>query len=371
MKIGILTYHRAHNFGAVLQAYALQEQLKKTGNEVKVIDYRPEYLRPNMPKLKKWMFTHGRAWETIKKYFRVTRKEQKSYYKYYNFINRYFDLSEACDDVADLSSIVKGFDLLVLGSDQIWNSEFNGNDVSWFGDIEGYNGEIVTYAVSAGESISDYTSNVLRRMINRYKAISVREPFLAETLMKELKPLTDIKIVLDPSIMIDPSAWEKFCKKPNSLGKYVLVYQARKSVSIFHIAIKIAKELDAEVISVDFWENSFRKDVRHIIASPSEFVSLIYNAECVVTTSFHGTAFSVILNRPFYYIALNDGADGRAKSLLDQTGLSDRLINENSMFSYEAKDFERANNIINNMRIESQSYLNSLIQSSIIKNDEN
>ena len=361
MKIGILTFHRAHNFGAVLQAYALQEQLRKTGNEVNVIDYRPEYLRPDMPKLKKWMFTHGRAWETIKKYFRVTRKEQISYNKYFNFINRYFKLSEACDNNADLSSVVKGFDLVILGSDQIWNSCFNGNDVSWFGDIEGYNGVIATYAVSSGENISDDTFNVLKRMITRYKAISVREPFLAEMLINELKPLTDVKIVLDPSIMVDPSVWTKFCKKPSSPGKYVLVYQARKSASIYKIATKIAKELNAEVVSVDFWDNSFRKDVRHVIASPSEFVSLILFAECVVTTSFHGTAFSVILNRPFYYIALHDGADGRVRNLLDKIGLSDRLIDEKNKFRYEAVDFERTNHIINDMRIESQSFLHILI----------
>ena len=81
MKVGILTFHAAHNFGAMLQAYALQEQMRINGHEPWIINYIPEYIASKRPTLQKWMFTHGRALQTIKYYFKIMRKAKKSYDK--------------------------------------------------------------------------------------------------------------------------------------------------------------------------------------------------------------------------------------------------------------------------------------------------
>lgn len=128
MKIGILTFHCAHNFGAVLQAFALQSQLQLMGYDTKIIDYRPKYLNQGYPQLRYWMFTHGRAWNTIKRYFKKTRKEQKSYKKYASFEKKYISLTNKCNTSNKLSEIVNTFDYLILGSDQIWNEKFNGSE---------------------------------------------------------------------------------------------------------------------------------------------------------------------------------------------------------------------------------------------------
>lgn len=360
MKIGILTFHSAHNFGAMLQAYALQEQIKMNGHEVWIINYRPNYMSKKRPALQKWMFTHGRALDTIKRYFSITRKEQKSYDKYENFVNSYMNLTETCQTYIELSGICNKFDCIVLGSDQIWNSNFNGNDSVWFGEVLKFRGNFILYAVSSGnKKLDEETKKLLQKNLHNFSAISVRENNLALQISEIVSRYSNVSTVLDPSLMVNPEIWKKW-QDPIRTDKYVVTYQARQDENVFRIAKEIANQVSygCKIVSVDFWENSFRKGVENAVISPDEFVSLINNAQCVVTTSFHGTAFSIVCNTPFYTIRLNDGADGRSEELLSKLNLLDRMIDKSASPMFVELVYEHYKSKLDELRSASQDFLN-------------
>ena len=357
MKIGILTFHCAHNFGAVLQAFALQSQLQLMGYDVEIINYRPKYLDRGFPKLHKWMFSIGNLKNTIFRYFRIIRKEQKSYIKYGLFEKRYLKLSDLCQNKDDIAKIIDNLDCLILGSDQIWNEKFNGNDDIWLGNFQHFKGKIITYAASAGNNeFSDDWRSKIEKALHKYASISVRESFLIPKLQNIIGNNINIKTVLDPTLMVKPEIWNKF--KDNDYNyRYILCYQARRSDDIYRIAKNLANQLKAKVISVDFWDNSFNSNITNAIVSPNEFVSMIKNAQCVVTTSFHGTAFSIICEKPFYTLKLHDDGDGRIENLLNLLGLTDRMIDKSSSPQFSECNYKTANDKLSYLRNLSQEYL--------------
>ena len=348
----------------MLQAYALQELIKNSGHEVWIVDYRPSYMKRSRPCLKRWMFTHGRALSTIKRYFKITRKEQKSYDKYEDFIQSYMNLTNVCHTDIDLSRACCNFDYIILGSDQIWNSKFNGNDPVWFGNIPNFKGKYILYAVSSGnKKINGKFKNLLLQNIQKYSAMSVRESDLIMEISEIIPDTIDVPVVLDPSLMVNPEIWKKW-QKPVRTDKYVMTYQARQDENVFRIAKELANQIShgCKIISVDFWENSFRKGIENAIISPAEFVSLINNAQCVVTTSFHGTAFSIICHTPFYTIRLNDGADGRSEELLGKLDLLDRMLDRDTSPILTKLEIERFKQNLNELRYNSQKFLEKSLQ---------
>ena len=362
MKVGILTFHAAHNFGAMLQAYALQEQIRINGHEPWIINYVPEYIASKRPTLQKWMFTHGRALQTIKYYFKIMRKAKKSYDKYKYFAHEYMKLTNICNIREDLSSICRYFDCIILGSDQIWNIKFNGKDSVWFGDIEGFKGKLILYAASAGDKVLDKDiKNILQKKIYDFSAISVRESHLAQQI-SNIETKLKISVVLDPSLMVDPKIWHKW-QIPIRTDKYIVTYQAREDENVFRIATEISNQIghECKILNVDFWNSSFRKGVEKAIVSPSEFISLIHNSQCVITTSFHGTAFSIINEVPFYTLYLNDGADGRSEELLNKLGLTERMVDKTASPQFTSINYNLVNKKLNILRSASQDFLKASI----------
>ena len=166
----------------------------------------------------------------------------------------------------------------------------------------------------------------------------------------------NIDVVLDPSLMVDEHIWEKW-QKPLINEKYILVYQARQDDCVYRIANDIAIQLNAKVFTVDFYNNNYKFGAKLKVVSPAGFVSLVRNAQCVVTTSFHGTAFSIINKTPFYTLRLNDGADERSYNLLSSIGLNDRFIDKNSTIQFTSVNFDIPNKKLSELRKQSQLFL--------------
>lgn len=360
MKIGILTFHCAYNFGAMLQCYALQEHLRMMEHDVVVINYRPVYLGSKMPKFHIVRSIISPHVCSLSK----TAKFRKSYRKFREFEEKYFNLTNICKTSDDIQSVSQSLDYVIFGSDQIWNAGINRNDLVWYGQGLKANGgkvKFISYAASAGDAVFDRSQEInLVKYLSDFEAVSVREYQLKDKLSR-LLPNKKVDLVLDPTLMVDKSIWNKW-SKPVLGYKYILVYQARKGNNVYQIAQKLSRELNAKIVTFEIDNNKFSFDCEQIVASPSEFVSLINNAECVLTTSFHGTAFSIITNTPFYTIRLNDGADGRNESLLKMLGLTDRFIDDNADLDFSLVDFKNANNILDNQRKQSQLFLNECIQ---------
>lgn len=324
MKIGINTFHCAHNYGAVLQAYGLQEYLRSLGAEVYIIDYRPKYLtRPYHPlNIRLWLAKS--LSKTLKKFFTefvlywVRRRR-------YNAFNKFIiDRLNLYPYTAELD--YSEFDAIFLGSDQIWNPRISGGNFDKFFFGEGAKCKVISYAASMGaEELTDYQKTYYTDNLHKLTEIGVRE----DSLNKLLQPLTKKRIytTIDPTLLAGRDIFENIAKNPNIKKPYILVYEVASYPETLRMAQHIATQIDAEIV---YLMSSFRSaknlSIKDLDASPDEFVGYIKNAACVVTTSFHGTAFSIIFNRPFYTIRQNNKADTRAHSLLNRIGLLDRFV---------------------------------------------
>lgn len=358
MKIGILTFHCAHNYGAVLQCYALQETLKAMGHEVEVIDYRPKFL---LIPYKIWDI---HRYKTNNSFFKRLILECLTFYKRFiryiafnSFIKRRLNLTEE-------QSIPSSFDIYIMGSDQIWNPVITkGFHKPYFGyfDFPKESKKYIAYAASMEVSSLDKSAeDFFTKALDNFNAISVREKVLADL----LQPLTSRKIetVLDPTLLIDTAIWHAIAKQPSENCKYVLVYQVRYNINTIEIAQNIAKQIRAKVVEVTAGVNwKYRENV-YQCCSPEEFLGWIKYASCIVTTSFHGTAFSIIFNRPFYCIKLEKG-DTRSASLLQELGLKNRMITQTLYPHFRTIDYQIANVTLADLQNKSYQYLNSSLNS--------
>ena len=346
MKIGIFTFHRAHNYGAMLQAYALQEFLSSKGHDAEIVDYRPDYIENTyavFPKLSYaksktllrnlWIWLH---WPFYALMFPAKIFRRRVFEK---FISEHFRLSgefPACMKTA-------GYDAVAFGSDQIWNFNISGlkpDKVYWGAEFIPAGTLKFSYAASAGA----YTKRIaqtesLGELLDGLDAISVRENDLAE----QLRPLSKkpITTVLDPTLLASPTLWERLAQNPNEKEKYLLVYEVYHTRATLAIARRLARELNLKIVRV--WagyrpENPLSTETQ---TSVQRFLGLIKNASCVVTTSFHAVVFSAIFKRDFYYVSDNNSSENRVVQILDVLGLSDRIAPADKKPVFSSIDWEK------------------------------
>lgn len=364
MRIGILTFHCAHNYGAVLQCYALQAYLKSLGHDVVVIDYRPEYLKAPyavLPKLRNKKLAV--KIKTLIVYSLTFYVRLRRYYKFSKFINRELQLSEPIKDKSDIENC--NCDLYIIGSDQVWNPKItDGFDDFYFGYFK-TSSKIITYAVSLGmSSLTEPQKKYLERALSNFEAISVRESNMIDL----LHPLTDKKIqqVIDPTMLLNVSIWQNMVSlKPVERQKYVLVYQVAQNSSVYRIAKHIAEQLGAKVVEIAAWHSCrFRKGYKQTLG-PKCFLSYFSQAECVVTSSFHGAVFSLIFERPFYVVdisSMHSGANERLKSILELLQLKDRYIPETWAEKYHEINYKKIRTLRKEYMAEAEEFLQDALQ---------
>lgn len=353
MRIGILTFHCAHNYGAVLQCYATQEFLRSMGYDVNVINYRPKYLlEPYKLFNRKRILSKNplRMFKNIIKEIIIFGIRLKRWYGFEKFINRNLILSE----IVTKGSIPSNYDIYIVGSDQIWNPKITkGFDGIYFCNFSFEKGhkKYISYAASMeSNKLDEDAVNYCGFHLKKFDAISVRERELLEL----LQPLVNkpIEHVLDPTLLVPPQIWNRFLSNKNK-DRYVVVYQVRGNKNTIRIAQHIANQIGAKIKILAAWPQIRIKDT-YQTATPDSFINTIKNAACVVTTSFHGSAFAIIFNRPFYTVNLNDGEDSRSSSLLKSLDLSDRMIGINDLPIFSLIDFKPINQKLDVLRRESQ-----------------
>ena len=232
------------------------------------------------------------------------------------------------------------FNAIILGSDQIWNPKITGGHFD--DDFFGFNAKckVISYAASSRfVSLSEEQKAYLKSRLEKIDSISVRESSLKSLLQPLInKPIIN---VIDPSLLPDVNEYNQLCTPVKEKRPYVLVYEIKRNLDTLRIAREIAKLLGIEVIelvacaSPRFYGKSFRME-----AGPMDFLSYIKNAECVVTTSFHGMALSLKFQKNFYSLRQGTDADLRAESLLSKLGLLSRFIPlDSSVTSYSQLDY--------------------------------
>ncbi len=347
MKIGILTFHRAHNYGAILQAYALQEVLTSRGHYVEFIDYKS----PHLLRIYKWFswkrFIHKDIAISIKE-LKLLPKRKMRYDRFQHFIQDKLVLSKH-------SYNLQSYDAVIIGSDQVWNTTLTfGFDPMYWGDWNHHHTVVASYAASMEDIIAPNKKSGITRFLKNFDYISVREKDIKE----QLKPLTNkpIDVVVDPTLLLNREKWLDLGGKPLIEHDYILLYQVRNNNVALDIAHKIAAELKIKLVCLSA-RIDLCNDKVSISSGPLEFLNLFRHAKFVVCTSFHGTVFSIVYHVPFFSVILNDGKDARVINLLSQAGLSERGISEYTNHSLSPINWEHVDEYIEKVRQKSMDYL--------------
>ena len=330
MKAGIITIHRASNYGAVLQAYALKEFIKKLGYEVDLIDYRCAAIEDMYRNMFGDMFSFKSKVKNLLTW--SIQKERNR--KFEVFINKDLCCTEAtsCFSQEQLEECNNKYDVFISGSDQIWNPFCTGNDKHYFLDFVRDNKKKYSYAASFGTAKQDFIENSsYKNLLGMYKKISVRE-YQGQEVVKEMTG-KDALVHLDPTFLLDRKEWIEKASSVNVENRrpYVLVYSIAMPKSIEKLALRYAEKNKVDVKYITL-SNLFtlKNRKKTIICSPIEFLNYIMNAECVITNSFHGIAFSIIFNKKFYVEknANPNHDNSRLENILTCLGLQDRFVSD-------------------------------------------
>ena len=328
MKIAIITFHRALNYGAVLQAWALQTAISQLGCDVQILDYRNEWMESYSGIFN--TFGKEKTVKTVLSAIRNTPIRFKRVYKYRKFIKKYLFLSKRLFQ-KDLHNIENHFDTFITGSDQVWNDFLTNFDEAYFLSFVKDKEKKFSYAASFGFSeFPNKLKNEYKYRLRSFNKISVRED-RGIYLVKEACS-KDATLCVDPTLLLEKSQWKSLLHSVHR-KKYLLVYSLNPIVHLMDYADFLAEKQDLQICYIcnewkNIWDYRGNKRVRHIVApSPRDFISLINNAEYVLTNSFHGTVFSLIFHTKFYsetdyIIKKND----RINSLLSNIGLKSRII---------------------------------------------
>ena len=328
-KIGILTYHFVLNYGAVMQAWALQEYLKKRGHHVELIDYRPSHLErggsfyfpKNIKLLKMNLIKAVIKLRSIFNFF--SRQARLKETKFLAFQNNYLDLSKkTLREFKCLKESCCDYDIFLCGSDQIWNSSnHSGIDEAYFFGFLPEDSTTVSYAASFGRSFieKDY-KNQVAHLLKSFNSISVRE-LSGVKLVNELTG-KNAQCVLDPTLLLGEEILNLVdLKVPNK--DFIFSYALRSKDTVNLTNDYISRKLNLDLIS----DKSLK--TKKYALSPLEWVSHIKGSSFVVTNSYHGTLFSLIFKKPFIFVALSGAKSSyneRAISLLGELGLMSRVL---------------------------------------------
>lgn len=373
MKVGILTFHGSHNHGSVLQAYATQKTVEKLGYDTEIINFRMESQKMYYSLYPRGYGMRLLGQDLLMLPFHIKRRNRAD--KFESFIKRMNLSGPEMKNREELQSIVDRYDIYIAGSDQIWSNRIpelirSNEDYTgvYFFDFATNDKPRIAYASSVGE----ITYNELlgkQIWLEKFCSISTREQYGVELLKRIVNK--DIELVLDPTFLLNKNQWSSISGKKRLIEEpYIFLYSLhglKHGIKWGKTLAEFGKRTGFRIVAVSPFFPITVPGIRNIIdAGPLDFLNLVKNAELVFTDSFHGTAFSINMNKPFYsYIGKNTGdnrklgimkcfgLEGRAlESLEDIVGITDYKLNYNEY-----------NQLIDNSREKSREWLRSNLRS--------
>ncbi|WP_177560835.1 polysaccharide pyruvyl transferase family protein [uncultured Phascolarctobacterium sp.] len=368
MKIGILTYSKANNFGAMMQAMALKHTLEERYKaDVSFVNYYSVLQENNDGlKLKNCNVTQF-AKQIIRMPFRKhirTRIQKFSDFRDWYFVFTSKKMNEYTSQEELVEEFDK-FDVVIVGSDQVWNVANDGFTTVYYLPFK-LKALKITYAASIGvsqvENLKEYSA-----CMDDFCLLSTREEN-AKKILEECTHKT-VDVVLDPTLLVDSAFYDTLlkdykCEYFAAKEMYMLaVFYGRKNLSKFRkSAEKLAQKfsLPLKIINVNFGVAAYAPNLIND-AGPLDFLSLIKNAECVCTNSFHNMAFALIYNRPFYVFEDN-ALDVRKVGILKILKLQDRIIYGDDISSIKKLDcdFEESKLILDKLKLQSFVFLDKV-----------
>jgi len=389
-RVAIITmFYGSTNYGGVLQAYALYTIVKSLGFECEIIQYAQSIVKASLKSvvLKKYkgkgisintfleiladcyrylviIKTNLRV--RVSKKYMLNQKLKLRINSFSEFTSKHLRISPIYtkDTIENANSI---YDIFICGSDQIWNKGF---DSAYFLDFVSNDKPKIAYAPSiSANQLTKEQINYMQPLLDKFTALSVREIEPREILNKAINK--DVKWVLDPTLLLSAEYWQSISSSYPINRPYILCYILGSRRDNWNYILKLMKIIDLPIVTFPFVAGNTlvgisNGDVQVFDAGPSEFLSLVRNAEYVITDSFHGLVFSIIFEKKFIILNRNvetteTMTDSRIATLLELSGLENRLIH-NSLYAditllKEEIDYEKIRPRIEAMREESLQFL--------------
>lgn len=319
-----ITFHKAINYGAVLQTYALQQAILKFGINNEVLNYSSEFIDKQYKLIKT---------SSIKSFIKSIIILPSFYYKKKKFVKFIIEHVKTTEKIEkeELKNFADRYDVYITGSDQVWNYELIGKDGAYLLDFVKDNNKKNAYAASFGvNKIPNILFSWYKNGLKDFSTILLREK-TGLTLLDNLIH-KKAKVVLDPVFLLDKKSWSSitgYTKFDNMINEYILIYMATPSIKIF--ADRLSKKYNLKIIHItDFLLNwKIRIGTLEKEASPEDFVSAIKNAKFVITSSFHGIVLSIIFNKNFFVDTMYEkkiSTSSRQKDILKLLEVGDREV---------------------------------------------
>lgn len=361
-KIGIITLFGYHNYGNRLQNYAVQHILEKLGFEVESIKNKTA---APVKKLSKLQRIYKNKNNLVKK---ITEKLSNVKYKKLNerriirfeeFTKKNIKETPFCISNNNIpKTLDEEYDFFITGSDQVWNPFQRGTEIEFL--MFASQKKRISFSASIGTSfIPEERKEFYTKALNQMASISVRENE-AQEIVENLTQRTDIEILLDPTMLLSKEEWinitTKHAVKPY---KYILVYfLGEKTKEYKNFIDKTSRDNNFKII--ELLNPKYEED---FLTDPAEFVELINNASLICTDSFHGAAFSILLNK--YFLIFNRSEDSQASmnsrlnTLLKKFKLENRYWSNNydKKKIFENIDYKKINELLETEKIKAHEFL--------------
>lgn len=332
MKIGILTFHRATNCGAALQALSLKLFLERKGHEV-------GFVANSVGEAQRWFPV--RAADTMSERIKSIARSMAMNFCSFRCLDLTIDRFRAFRKKCLPEVRVEDCDLLVIGSDQVWRRDLTGAESGLFlGESTPRGIPIIVYAASFGDgAFAEMNVKGVIRLAVQCHAVSVREQYAAECILKSTG--REVAVVADPTLLLEPNDYSEFVAHTTLRKPYLFAYAVHATPFFVQTAKMMAKRLGLAIVMVAACQLSRWRAPSGLTygVSPDRMLGYMQRAQCVVASSFHGTALALLYRKPFVCLCESRVcAKSRQKELLVRIGEESRVV----MPQTSIGDIERA-----------------------------
>lgn len=371
ISVGIITMHRPDNYGSYLQTFATFKYIQDLGYQVKVIDYAyPTDYHKNLlkdskvPNKRHMSFIHKKASGILRRLIGIDEHEHQT--KMHNFYVNNLDFTETYHTAEELRTNPPCFDIYLTGSDQVWNPEYTGKDTSFL--LSWVPEGRIKLAFSSSFAVKILSEDLKQLYIDnlrQYKHISVREH-------SDILQCMGIsgRVTLDPTFLFNKIQWMSITSsQPIVKGNYILCYLLGYKFDPYPFAYKlidkVRKLTKYKVVVIDGDPYDTLRGYKIMGGlGPTDFINLFAFSSFVITSSFHGTAFAINFEKPFFTIINNKNNDNRQVSLVKEFNISEDHIVSLDTNIKSVKPIQTVNwkDQLDNLRKESTTFLKDSIE---------
>ena len=357
VKVGILTFIGTNNYGAVLQAYALNRKIRDMGYDCETIRYYCDRIvqKESPPRL-----ADVKGLKEKLAYWLANPGLRRKYREMQAFLAKNAPVSRdtySRKNIAETDSI---YDKFIVGSDIIWETNVTGNDFSYYLDFVTDPAKKFSYAGSFGyDQFPEAVAADCTALLDAFSRISVREQ-QGQRLIAEVLTGKQADLVCDPTLLLTGEQWEEFANGPIKLKKeeYIFLYFLDSKGVLLSRARELAQQYGKKIVVYNEWIKPIPGAISVRNLTMQQFLAYIKNSFFVLSASYHAACFSILFRRDFAFF--NRAHASRILSLVSELGITDRNLAENPAAGI-GMDYDSLQPKLEAFREKSEKYLSDIL----------